>query len=102
MQPEIIEDLTLQEQSLFTPPRLGGRLVTFGAPQTLSQKISCGSSKKTEIKDIISEWVPLMIMFIICGKKGILFLFWDCLNVMRFYHGKFVKLHGLKLICDII
>ena len=51
-----------------------------------------------DIVSLLFKWLPLMIRFIIFGKKVVIFLIRKYLNVMRFYHGKFVKLHVLKLI----
>ena len=40
--------------------------------------------KKLGITALHFKWVPLISRFIIWGKRGLLFLFWDGLNVTRF------------------
>ena len=53
--------------------------------------------EKMEITAILFKWVSLIIKLIIFGKEGPLLLFQDSLDITRFHNGKFVKLHGLKI-----
>ena len=46
--------------------------------------------------------MTLLIRFIVCVKKGVLFVFWYFMNVMRFYHGIFLNCMVLNLSCVII
>ena len=59
--------------------------------------------EKKDIMTLLIKWVLLMIRFIVWVTEVLMLLFWDCLNVMRFYQRKFIKLCCLLFIlCSIL
>ena len=62
-----------------------GGLVNFKGRQPSRQTTICGLLlTKTVTMNLHFECVLLIIRTIIWGRNGLLFLFWDCLNVMSF------------------